>query len=237
VILLGAAPRTKNMQRKDLLKLNGGIFKEVGLKLRNTKNNPKVLVVGNPCNTNALVAMHHSDLSHSNFFAMTALDEMRAKSLIAQKLNSNLKDINDVYIYGNHSNTMVPDLSQASINNNLIINMLSKKWIDESFIPMVKSRGASIIEHRQASSAASAAMAVINSIIAIVEKKSISIACSKANPFSINSELIYSYPINFETEIGAVKKINLNQETLNLMKISEQELLLERDLVCELNLL
>ena len=159
-LLVGAKPRSKGMERKDLLKENGKIFVPQGKAINAKANrNVKVLVVGNPCNTNCLITMHHApDIDKKNFFAMTRLDQNRAKYQLAKKANVSINDISNVAIWGNHSSTQVPDFVNARIQNVRYVDFLNDlEWLQNDFVEKVQKRGAEIINVRGCSSAASAA--------------------------------------------------------------------------------
>ena len=155
------------MERSDLLKINGAIFKTQGKAINdNAASDVKILVVGNPCNTNAFIAMHHAkDISSDRFFAMTMLDQNRAVSQLAHKANVTVSYIDNMIIWGNHSSTQYPDFYNAKINGKSAVEIIKdEKWFTETFIPTVQQRGAAVIAARGSSSAASAANAVIDSL-------------------------------------------------------------------------
>lgn len=165
VLLVGARPRSKGMERKDLLEANGAIFSEQGKILNEVAaRHVKVLIVGNPANTNALIAMKNApDLDPRNFSAMMRLDHNRAIEQVALKLFQPVRDIKKMVIWGNHSGTQYPDLSHAEIRGRKVISLLpDQNWIEKEFIPTVQKRGAAVIEMRGLSSAASAANAAIS---------------------------------------------------------------------------
>ena len=164
VMLVGAKPREKGMERADLLEANGAIFKPQGQALNEgAADDVKVLVVGNPANTNALIAMSNApDVPRERFTAMTRLDENRAISMLAQKLSVGVEDIQDLVVWGNHSPTMFPDLFNATVNGERASDKVDEGWYENEYLPRVGKRGAEIIEARGASSAASAANAAID---------------------------------------------------------------------------
>ena len=167
VILVGARPRSKGMERKDLLEANGAIFSEQGRILNEVAaRHVKVLVVGNPANTNALITMKNApDLDPRNFTAMTRLDHNRAIAQVALKLFQPIRDVTKMVIWGNHSGTQYPDLSHAEIRGRKVLDILQDHdWIEKEFIPIVQKRGAAVIEARGLSSAASAANAAIGHV-------------------------------------------------------------------------
>src|SRR3954465_13340734 len=165
-MLIGARPRSKGMERADLLEANGAIFKPQGEALNaHAADDVKILVVGNPANTNALIAMSNApDIPSERFTAMTRLDENRAVAQLAQKLDVSVADIQDLVVWGNHSPTMFPDLFNAKVNGERAVEKVDMDWYENEYIPRVGKRGAEIIEARGASSAASAANAAIDHV-------------------------------------------------------------------------
>jgi malate dehydrogenase len=165
-LLIGARPRTKGMERADLLEANGQIFKPQGEALNaGAADDVKILVVGNPANTNALIAAHNApDIPKERFTAMTRLDENRAVAQLATKLGVGVSDVNDLVVWGNHSPTMFPDLFNAKVNGKSAAEQVDESWYENEFMPRVGKRGAEIIEARGASSAASAANAAIDHV-------------------------------------------------------------------------
>ncbi|HVL96784.1 MAG TPA: malate dehydrogenase [Solirubrobacteraceae bacterium] len=163
-LLIGARPRSKGMERADLLEANGAIFKPQGEALNaHAADDVRVLVVGNPANTNSLIARHHApDIPAERFTAMTRLDENRAVAQLAQKLDVGVEDIQDLVVWGNHSPTMFPDLFNAKVNGERAADQVDRDWYENEYIPRVGKRGAEIIEARGASSAASAANAAVD---------------------------------------------------------------------------
>jgi malate dehydrogenase len=165
-LLVGARPRTKGMERADLLEANGQIFKPQGEALNaGAADDVRVLVVGNPANTNALIAMSNAgDVPRERFSAMTRLDENRAVAQLADKLGVGVEDVQDLVVWGNHSPTMFPDLFNAKVNGRRASDQVEMDWYENEYIPRVGKRGAEIIEARGASSAASAANAAIDHV-------------------------------------------------------------------------
>ena len=165
-LLVGARPRTKGMERADLLEANGQIFKPQGEALNaGAAEDVRVLVVGNPANTNALIAMSNApDIPRERFTAMTRLDENRAVAQLAEKLGVGVEDVQDLVVWGNHSPTMFPDLFNAKVNGQRVADQVDMDWYENEFIPTVGKRGAEIIEARGASSAASAANAAVDHV-------------------------------------------------------------------------
>jgi malate dehydrogenase len=166
VLLIGARPRTKGMERADLLEANGAIFKPQGEAINDgAADDVKILVVGNPANTNALIAQSNApDIPAERFTAMTRLDENRAVAMLAKKLGCGVEDVQDLVIWGNHSPTMFPDLFNAKANGQRAVDQVDMDWYENEYMPAVGKRGAAIIEARGASSAASAANAAIDAM-------------------------------------------------------------------------
>ncbi|MEC7839589.1 MAG: malate dehydrogenase [Chlamydiota bacterium] len=239
-LLVGAKPRGPGMERGDLLVENGKIFIGQGKALNEVADRDvKVLVVGNPCNTNSLIAMTHApEIPRSNFFAMTRLDQNRAAAQLAQKANTEVAAVTNMTIWGNHSSTQVPDFENAKISGKPVTSVIQDaSWLTSTFIPTVQKRGAAIINARGKSSAASAASAAIDTIKSIVtptpsgEWFSVGL-CSDGNPYGIQENLIYSFPCvsdgNGKVEI--VKNVPWNADLESKIRASEQELIEERDM-------
>ena len=200
-LLVGARPRGPGMERKDLLLANAQIFCAQGNALNAVADrNVRVLVVGNPANTNALIARANArDLNPRNFTAMTRLDHNRALSQLAAKTGRPVTDITRMSIWGNHSATQYPDLSHALVRGQPAKSLVDQKWIEESFIPLVQQRGAAVIKARGASSAASAAAAAIDHVHTWMhgtpEGDWVSMAVPADGSYGIAAGVIYSYPV------------------------------------------
>ena len=241
-LLVGSRPRGKGMERKDLLQANGPIFTTQGKALNdNASRDVKILVVGNPANTNALIAMKSApDLKPHQFSAMTRLDHNRAMSQIAEKTGDLVKDIKKMIIWGNHSSTQVPDIYQAHANNKAVSDLVDELWVKEIFIPTVQKRGAAIIEARGSSSAASAASAAIdhmnNWVLGTDGDDWTSMAIpSDTNPYGIAKGIIYSFPVKVSNgQVSIVTGLKNNTFIQERMKASETELLEERSFVKDL---
>jgi len=201
-ILVGAKPRGKGMERKDLLLENGKIFVEQGKALNAVaRRDVKVLVVGNPCNTNCLIAMKNApDIPRGNFHAMTRLDQNRAQSLLAKKAGVQVEQVSRVTIWGNHSTTQVPDFYNAHVQGKDAPSAITDhEWLENTFIPKVQKRGAEIIQARGQSSAASAANAAIDAIKALLHPTPegqwfSSGVCTDGNPYGLEEDMIFSLP-------------------------------------------
>lgn len=241
-LLVGSRPRSKGMERKDLLEANGKIFTGQGEALNEVASpDVKVLVVGNPANTNALIAMRNAPkLKPENFSAMTRLDHNRAMSQLAEKIDAKVVDVSKMIIWGNHSSTQVPDLHHASVNGQAATALVDDAWMADTFIPTVQKRGAAIIEARGASSAASAASAAVDHmrswVLGTTEGEYVSMAVlSDGNPYGIADGIMYSFPMTCQdgqwTIVTGLENSAFIQEK---MQASEQELLEERSAVQDL---
>lgn len=238
VFLVGAKPRSPGMERSDLLVENAKIFIEQG-KALNAVANPtvKVLVVGNPCNTNALIAMRQApNLDKRRFFAMTRLDQNRATALVARKAKVPISAVQNLTIWGNHSTTLVPDCSHATIEGRLATEVIAdRKWIEEEFITSVQKRGAVVLAARGKSSAASAAHAAIESMRCLLQPtpkgNTFSVALlSDGNPYGIEEGLIYSFPCRCtgDGKVEIISDLFINGFLQEKLRISEAELIEER---------
>jgi malate dehydrogenase len=244
-LLVGAMPRKAGMERSDLLSANGGIFKPQGEALsRSAKRDVKVLVVGNPANTNSLIAQQNAnDLDPGRFTAMTRLDHNRAMTQIAQKLGATVNDVKKMTIWGNHSATQYPDLFHCEVDGkNAYEAVADHDWVDQTFIPTVQKRGAAIIDARGASSAASAANAAVDHIrswtLGTAEGDWVSMAIPSDGSYGVPEGIISSFPC---TCAGGVYQIvqGLDIDDYSRAKIdaSADELVSERDAVRELGLI
>jgi malate dehydrogenase len=210
-LLVGARPRSKGMERSDLLEANGQIFKPQGEALNEgAADDVKVLVVGNPANTNALIAMNNApDLPGERFSAMTRLDENRAVAQLAEKVGVGVEDVQDLAVWGNHSPTMFPDLFNAKVNGERAVDKVDMDWYENEYIPRVGKRGAEIIEARGASSAASAANAAIDHVRDWVLGADglRSMAVRSDGSYGVDEGLVSSFPVrtgggSYEIEQG-----------------------------------
>ena len=239
-LLIGAKPRMKGMERKDLLKDNGKIFKPQGKAINEVASkNIKVLVVGNPANTNALITMHNAPtINPKQFTSMMRLDHDRSLAQVANKYKTNIKEVKKIIVWGNHSNTQVPDLSNAEVSGENIKNIMNEDWYKNDFIPRIQNRGAEIIEARGSSSAASAANAAITHMRDWVSGNNdwLSIGqISNNNPFNISEDIMFSFPsICNEGSYEMIKDIEMSEILNDYIKITEKELLQERDSVIDL---
>jgi malate dehydrogenase len=196
-LLIGARPRSKGMERADLLEANGAIFKPQGEALSNhAADDVRILVVGNPANTNALIAMSNaSDIPADRFGAMTRLDENRAVAQLAQKLEVGVDDVQDLVVWGNHSPTMFPDLFNAKVNGQSAVEQVDMGWYENEYIPRVGKRGAEIIEARGASSAASAIDCMRDWVAGADGLRSM--AVRSGGQYGVEEGLMSSFPLRF----------------------------------------
>jgi malate dehydrogenase len=210
-LLVGARPRSKGMERSDLLEANGAIFTEQGRALNDgASSDVRVLVVGNPANTNALIAMSNApDIPRERFTAMTRLDENRAVAQLAEKVGVGVQDVQDLVVWGNHSPTMFPDLFNAKVNGEAAIDKVDLDWYENEYIPRVGKRGAEIIDARGASSAASAANAAVDHVRdwMLGADGLRSMAVPSDGSYGVDEGLISSFPVrtsggSYEIEQG-----------------------------------
>lgn len=234
-LLVGSKPRSKGMERGDLLKQNGKIFVEQGKALSDhAKRSVKVLVVGNPANTNCLIAMKNApSLRPENFNAMTRLDHNRALAQLAQKTGSTVQDISKLAIWGNHSSTMYADLANATVNEKNALELVGREWYEKTFIPVVAQRGAAIIQARGASSAASAANAAIDHVRDWVlgTDQWVSMAVpSDGKLYGVPKDLIFSFPCTTSNgEFKVVTGLNIDKFSAEKIKVTTDELISERN--------
>lgn len=233
-LLVGARPRGPGMERADLLEANGKIFGPQGKAMNDhASRDVKVLVVGNPANTNSLIAQAAApDLNPRNFTAMMRLDHNRALAQLAEKTGSHTTDIEKMVVWGNHSATQYPDLHQATVNGKPAMDLVEQDWYANDFIPTVQQRGAAIIKARGASSAASAASAAIDHIrdwVLGTDGGIVSMAVPSDGSYGVEPGIIYSYPVtcaNGDYEI--VQGLEINDFSREKMNATEKELRDER---------
>ncbi len=236
--LVGARPRGPGMERKDLLQANAEIFSVQGKALNESASrNVKILVAGNPANTNALIAMNNApDLDSRNFHAMMRLDHNRAISQLAEKCGVLSTDIKTMTVWGNHSATQYPDIHQATVKGQNAKDLVDDDWYTNNFIPTVQQRGAAIIKARGVSSAASAANAAIDHMRDLVlgspEGDWVSKAIPSDGSYGIEEGLIYSFPVTArDGQFSIVLGLDINEFSRKKMDESEAELKEERDAV------
>jgi len=239
-LLIGAKPRGKGQERNDLLKENAAIFSIQGKAINKVaKKDIRVLVVGNPANTNALIAAHNApDINPQNFTAMTRLDQNRAVAQLAAKTKSDVKDIERLAIWGNHSSTMYPDISHALVKGKWAKQLVDESWVKTTFIPAVQKRGAAIIEARGSSSAASAAGAAIDHMHDWVRGSNgrwVSMAIPSDGSYGIEKGVYCSYPVICENgHYYKITNVPIDQFSAERIEISRKELFEERDAVASL---
>ena len=236
--LVGARPRGPGMERKDLLLCNAEIFSVQGRALNEVAHRDvKILVTGNPANTNALIAMNNApDLSSSCFSAMTRLDHNRSITQLAEKAGVSSSDVKNVIIWGNHSSTQYPDLHHAKVKGQDALSLVGRSWFADEFIPTVQQRGAAIIKARGQSSAASAANAALCHMQTWVhgtdESDWVSMGVPSDGSYGIEKGLIYSYPVTVsDGEFAIVQGLDVNDFSKEKMRITEAELKEERDAI------
>jgi len=237
-LLVGARPRGPGMERKDLLEANAAIFSAQGKALNNNASKEiKVLVVGNPANTNALITQRNApDIDPRQFTAMTRLDHNRAMSQIANKTGSTINDVTHMTIWGNHSATQYPDLHETKVSGRSAIELVDQDWYETDFIPTVQQRGAAIISARGASSAASAANAAIAHMrtwaLGSSEGDWVSMGVYSDGSYGIAKGLIYSFPcVCKDGDWEIVQGLDINEFSRQKMEATENELAEERDAV------
>lgn len=241
-LLVGSVPRKAGMERGDLLGINGKIFTSQGQAIaKNAASDVRVLVVGNPCNTNCLIAMNNAPgIPKDRFFAMTRLDENRAKSQLAQKAGVPVSQVTNMTIWGNHSATQYPDFYNAQINGVSAAEVINDEaWLKDTFIPKVQKRGAEIIQARGASSAASAANAAIDTVISLIgetaEGAYHSVCVCSDGSYGVPEGLISSFPI--KSSGGSweiVQGVDINEYSREKINASVNELQEEFDAVKDL---
>ena len=240
-LLVGARPRGPGMERKDLLEANAAIFSVQGKAMNeHASRDIKVLVVGNPANTNSLIAQANApDLNPRNFTAMTRLDHNRAMAQLAAKTDSHVNDIKCMTIWGNHSATQYPDINQSTVGGKAASDLVDQDWVADEFIPVVQQRGAAIIKARGASSAASAASAAIDHMrdwaLGTPDGDWVSMAIPADGSYGIEPGIIYSYPVrcsggNYEI----VQGLSIDDFSRGRMDATETELREERAAIEEL---
>ena len=244
-VLVGSVPRKEGMERSDLLNINGKIFTEQGRAINeHAAEDARVFVVGNPCNTNCLIAMHHAPrLPRDRFYAMTMLDELRARSQLAMKANVEVTSISQMAIWGNHSSTQFPDFYHAKINGVEAPKVITDlEWLQNDFVSIIQKRGAAVIKARGASSAASAANAALQSVYHLThdtkQGEVFSVARTSQGEYGIDEGLIFSVPCR--TEQGQLKVVTgwvHNEFGQQKIQLTLDELRKERETVKALGLI
>jgi malate dehydrogenase len=244
-LLVGSIPRgivyegKKIEERSDLLKINGGIFVGQGKAIgKNGKEDAKILVVGNPANTNALIGKNAAGKDSQLWMAMTMLDSSRAKSVLAKKTNSNIDQVNNMIIWGNHSPTMYPDVENATMNDESISSIINDmNWVENEFLPTVQQRGKAVIDARGASSATSAAKAALDTVIACENStdvnNSFSAAVESDGSYGVPKGLICGFPLITDSDGNVTIKqgLELSEFAKQKFQVSIDELSSEREAV------
>lgn len=237
-ILVGAAPRKAGMERGDLIKVNGGIFVGQGKALTQAASNVRILVVGNPCNTNCLIAMNQAqDIPRKRWFAMTALDANRAISQLAQKSGTASREVSNVTIWGNHSATQYPDFYNAKIKGQAVTDVITDlDWLQNDFITTVQKRGAAVIAARGASSAASAANGAVDSIRNLSKSTPegdwFSVAVPSDGSYGIPEGIVFGYPVRSDgNQYEIVQGLEWNEFAQEKIKTTLAELEQERETI------
>lgn len=242
-MLIGGRPRGPGMVRADLVKANGPIFEGQGKALNgNAADDIRVMVVGNPCNTNCLIAMNNApDIPRSRFTAMTRLDQNRSAHQLARKAGVAVSDVSNIGIWGNHSNTMYPDFFNARIDGKLVPDVIDDHaWLKEEFISTIQGRGKAIIEARGSSSAASAGNAAIDHVSDWFSETPsddwVAMAVPSNGEYGITEGLIFSYPVRCDGNgnQAIVEGVELNDFAREKIAITEKQLLEEREAVADL---
>jgi malate dehydrogenase len=241
-LLVGSVPRKAGMERKDLLGINGKIFVGQGQAIqKNAASDARILVVGNPCNTNCLIAMNNArNIPADRWFAMTRLDENRAKSQLAKKAGVDVTAVTHLAVWGNHSSTMYPDFPNAKINGQPVTDAIKDEaWLKGEFLSTVQQRGAAIIKARGASSAASAANAVVDSVRSIVEPAAAgdwhSVCIYSDGSYGIEKGLICSFPIRSDgKKLQIVQGLPVNEFSRGKIDATVNELKEEKSMVSDL---
>jgi malate dehydrogenase len=245
-LLVGSVPRKKGMERADLLGINGKIFTGQGQAIaRNAAKDVRILVVGNPCNTNCMIAMKSApEVPAERWFAMTRLDENRARTQLAQKAGVDVTEISNMAIWGNHSPTMYPDFYNARISGKAANEVIGdEEWLKDTFVPTVGKRGAAIIEARGASSAASAANAVVDTVVSLTnptpEGDWYSVCVASNGEYGTEAGLITSFPIRTKADGSweIVEGLELNEYSKSMIQNTVDELVGERSTVTELGII
>lgn len=248
VLLVGSIPRgividgKKIEERSDLLKINGGIFTDQGAAIGDlSKPDAKILVVGNPANTNALIGMNSANNAGQQWFAMTALDANRAKAQLAEKAKVDISSLKNMIIWGNHSPTMYPDPYNATIDGTSAAEVINDiDWLEDDYLPLVQQRGKAVIDARGASSAASAANAAIDTVKSVInptqEGDCFSAAVVSDGSYGVPEGLIFGFPLrtNQSGEVEIVQGIEINDFAKSKIQITTEELESEREAVADL---
>lgn len=241
-LLIGSVPRKAGMERSDLLGINGKIFVEQGKAIgRNAAKDIRILVVGNPCNTNCLIAMNNApQIPQERWFAMTRLDENRAKTQLAKKAGTDVSEVDRLAIWGNHSPSMYPDFTNARINNRPATEVIAEReWLENEFLPTVGQRGAAVIKARGASSAGSAANAIVDSVVSLSTPTSgddwHSVAVCSDGSYGVPAGIMCSFPTRSDGQnVEIVQGVELDEFSRAKIDASVAELMEEKNMVADL---
>ncbi len=222
-ILVGSVPRKQGMERSELLTINGGVFATQGQALNQyASERIRIFVVGNPCNTNCYIAKNHAqDIPEDRFYAMTMLDELRARTQLAQKANVDVTEVSQMTIWGNHSATQFPDFYHAKIDGHSAAKVIQDEdWLKNEFVPLVQQRGAAVIKARGASSAASAANAIVRGVQHLtsdtVMGESFSMALCSRGEYGVDEGLVFSFPCRYERDL--VQRVGLEEGVVRVVE-------------------
>lgn len=240
-LLVGSIPRKPGMDRADLLTINGKIFVTQGQKIQqHAASDVQVLVVGNPCNTNCLIAMHNApDVPRERWFAMTRLDENRALTQLAQRASVPVTAVTRMAVWGNHSSTMFPDFTNARIDGRPATEVLERHWLENEFLTTVQERGSAIMQARGASSAASAANGVVDSVVsattATPDDNWHSLCVASDGSYGVDEGLISSFPTRYENgRVQIVQNVEMEEYAQQKLAASIEELRAEKAMVKDL---
>ncbi|MBF0160959.1 MAG: malate dehydrogenase [Magnetococcales bacterium] len=240
-LLIGSRPRGPGMERADLIRINGPIFVGQGQALNRSADDVRVLVVGNPCNTNCLIAMNNSDVPNERFAAMMRLDQNRARTLLAQKAGTPVTAVSRLVVWGNHSNRQYPDFENARINGRAVTEVIGDRaWLQETFVSTVQERGAAVIKARGLSSAASAANAALDHVTAMIQptadQECFSAAVRSAGAYGVDPGLIFGLPLRTLADGSqeVVEGLTLSPWAQQRFDAVLNELRTERDVVKDL---
>lgn len=246
-LLVGSVPRKLGMERSDLLKINGNIFVAQGQAInKSAADDVRIFVVGNPCNTNCLIAQHNApDVPAERFFAMTALDENRARTQLAKKAGVAVTEVTNMTIWGNHSQNQYPDIFNAKISGKPVTEVIKDlNWLKNEFVPMIQQRGTTVIKARGSSSAASAANAAIDGVVRIITPtapgNSFSVVRISNGEYNVDKGLMFSFPtrVDAQQNFSTVEGLDLSDPfAQEKFKCVLDELRQERDIVKSLGLI
>ena len=236
ILLIGAKPRSEEMERSDLLLENANIFQQQAKIINKCVNkNSKIIVVGNPANTNALIVQNFTpNVPDENITSLMKLDQNRAKNILASHVNKPVEAISKLVVWGNHSTTQYPNIFHSLINNQSATEFVDENWISKDFIPRIQNRGSEIIKYREKSSAASAASAIYDQLDNIVNGSNDweSMGILSSGQYNVAPDIFFSFPIDLkEGKIHLIDNLDLNEFSLKYIKESADELISEREVI------